>query len=375
MGIIVFLLVLTVLVVIHELGHFFMAWRFGVHIEEFGVGFPPKVLTLFKWRGVPFTLNAFPIGGFVRMEGENGEERTDKTSNIKIQNSKHATRHAPFYIKPAWQRLLIVIAGPAVNFVFGILAFTVIFLNVGIPTALPNPLISTVRDNSPAMLAGLRINDEILSVKDEVGQSEAIETSEEFSEFVRAHLGQKIVMTIEREGSTQEIVVQVRKEGDIPQGEGAIGIAMEGEKLMRYPWYQMPGRAAVVGVSQSLDFGKLILGSLRNMTADLFTKGTVPSDVAGPVGIAYEVQRGNLISYGPLAVLNFAAMLSVNLAIMNILPIPALDGGRAFFILIERLFERKLRAKLENHINTVGFVLLLVLIGLITIKDVIKIIQ
>ncbi len=378
MSIVIFILILTFLILIHELGHFLTALLFKVRILEFGLGIPPKVHTLFHWRGIPFTLNALPLGGFVRMEGEDGSNgKSEEQETLSKEDLKLQKDAAPLYAKPAWQRLIIILAGATVNFVFGVLAFAGIFSVVGIPeiTKLDQVTVQYVSPNSPAQAAGIKEGDRLLSVSDPGGEKQTVTTSEQFVSLMRERWGKEVVIGYTRDGQEQTVTVKLRTAEEIPSGDGALGVAAseEEEKLVRYPWYEMPFRGMYVGLLKSLSFGELILRSLTTMVTDLFAKGVVPKDVAGPIGIADQVQKENLFAQGPLVAINFAAMLSVNLAIMNVLPIPALDGGRAFFILLEKLIGKKLVAKFENSLNTAGFVFLIALLLLITFKDVITI--
>ncbi|MBP9700761.1 site-2 protease family protein [Candidatus Woesebacteria bacterium] len=365
MQILIFVGVLLFLIIIHELGHFFTALWCKVNVLEFGIGIPPKVKTLFSFKGIPFTLNALPFGGFVRMEGE-GESENGETPR---QPGTVSLRELPLP-----KKLLVVLSGATINFLFGILAFTIIFSIVGIPVKSPFVKVSGVSPNSPAEMVGLRANDEIKAVQTD-NQTVTITDQDQFVALVKEQKGKSITLEISRDGTVQQIPVTVRTDDQIPAGDGALGVGLTSETLQRFAWYEMPFRAMLVGIDQSVQFGWLILRSLGTMVGDLASKGTVPTDVAGPIGIAYQVEKQDLFSAGPLAILNFAAMLSVNLAIMNVLPIPALDGGRAFFMLIEKLFPKSKRVQIEQIFNNVGFTLLIGLLILITFKDVVQIIR
>lgn len=368
MAILLFILILTFLIVIHELGHFFAALWSKVHVHEFGVGLPPKAITLFRFRGVPFTLNWLPIGGFVRMEGEDGEEENDQ---------KRPEGTYPFYSRSRWQRFVVIVAGPAVNFIFGVIAFIILFAIYGVPEkVVPFPTIASIASESPAEEAGLSAGDELLAAMTAAGSITRFSRSEQFIQYVTSNQGSTITLTVRRETSEKQISVYLRRRDEIadPTKEGPLGVGLQPQyEVMRYPWYQMIPRAIVIGTSRSIEFGIDILGTLRTMVTDLVTAGKVPADVAGPVGIAHQVSKEKIFEQGPLSGLYFAALLSINLAVMNILPIPALDGGRILFLLLEPLFGRKRWTQIEQRANQVGFVLLLTLILLITIKDVIGI--
>lgn len=366
--IVLFLLVLSFLVLIHELGHFLTARYFKVKIEEFGLGYPPRALTLFTWKGIPVTLNWLPFGGFVKMEGEDESQAPAAAAKPK-KKTKVVDELGPFYSKPRLPRLIILLAGATVNFIFGVLAFTVIFSTVGIPVITGSPIVAEALPG-PAQTAGIKAGDVIFAA----GKTgEPLHSTGRLSEFVRwiSHQAdQDMVLQVQREGQTQNITVHTRSRRDIAGGKGALGVALnQPTKLTFYPWYEMPVRSAAEGIYQSWDFSLTILDSLRTMAENTLVFGRVPTDVAGPIGIAREAQKEKIFSAGWLVVLNFMAILSINLAIMNVLPIPALDGGRAFFILLETVVGRKRIAKVEGYVNSIGFVALLILILLISAKD------
>jgi len=364
--IVLFLLLLTFLVFIHEMGHFLTAYLFKIKIEEFGFGFPPKVRTLFHWKGIPFTLNWIPIGGFVRMEGEDGEVPAHvQTTHAQFQ---------PFYVRPKWQRLIVILAGPAVNFVFGILAFTIIFTKFGIPVALEHPRIESVMEQSPGAQAGLQPGDEIISIIDQ-GKPVSVTSAGQFTQWALSKPDQDIVITIRRGGAQQEVQIHTRDKVAIERKEGAVGVGVADEEPRFYPWYEMPIRSAIVGTQLSLEFSKQILVSLGGMASQIFSQGKVPTDLAGPIGIVDQVHKEKIFNQGFFPTLNFLGLFSINLAIMNILPIPALDGGRIVLIVVEAIVGRKRVGKVEGYLNTIGFVFLMLLIALISLKDVITLVR
>ncbi len=357
-----FLLMLSVLVVIHELGHFVTARFFKVKIEEFGLGYPPLARKLFSWKGIPFTLNWIPIGGFVRMEGETGttEKITDPAKHFGSFNSKSKIA-----------RLIIILAGATVNFVFGVLAFTLIYSRLGIPTAVTPPQTVIVElSDGPGKNGGLQVEDRILKANDNAGDSVEVEGVTEFTRWVRSKPDTELSLTVMRGEETKELTIHTRKAEEI-ESLGAIGVILaEPIEAKFYPWYQMPFEAARFGLMRSFELTKLILQSLGKMGTDLLQQGKVPTDVAGPIGIVHEVSRQKVFSSGFLRALDFTAMFSINLAIMNVLPIPALDGGRAVFIVLEFILGKRRIAKVEEHAHSIGIVLLLLLIFLISIKDI-----
>lgn len=370
---IVFALILSFLVLIHELGHFLAARWQKIRVEEFGLGYPPRAKTLFiKWHTI-FSLNWVPFGGFVRMEGEDAlvtEEPIRKNSKKK---QLPLNEEGPFYEKSAVARLIVILAGAIVNVLFGILAFAVVFSFMGIPAGVR---VNEVEPNSPGAQADLTAGQVITQVvvDDAVYP---LRSTGELVALTGANLGKSITLTTQEicdQGlcpATQTIEVTLRSE--VSEKQGAIGIKPEDFSKF-YPWYEMPLRGAWFGLVQAVTLGVLILQSLATMISDLVTRAIVPQEVMGPVGIVHEAARQDLVSQGPLAILLFAGLISINLGIMNVLPIPALDGGRAVFILLEKILGKAKVQQVENYANYGGYAVLLGLIFLITARDVFRIV-
>lgn len=364
MALLAFILILSFLVIIHELGHFFAAKWAGVKVEEFGLGYPPKAAVLFRWRGTDFSLNWIPFGGFVRMAGE---EQTTNTS-------KKAT---DFLAASRWKRLVIILAGATVNFLFGVVAFTTLFSFMGIPTPLETARIAEVAENSPAAQAGIPTGVEIRAGSVGDAGDQPLTTPSEVISFVQEHRGQtvKLVVTGSCDGThceenLSEHEVYVRTPEETPADQGALGVVFEPVLFVKHPFWQMPIKSTQYGVQQSLYLVEQILGALRQLAVDVFSKGSMPSDLAGPVGIVHQAQESGIFSRGWLMIISFAGVLSINLAIMNVLPIPPLDGGRAVFILLELFVSKQQTRTLEHYVNYGGYIFLLGLIALVTIRDV-----
>lgn len=356
MSLLIFLFILSFLVLIHEFGHFLTAKRQGIKIEEFGIGYPPRALTLLKDKsGTEYTVNWLPFGGFVKLFGEETDS-TDKQA---------------FGGKSTWRRLVVVLAGAAVNFVFGVLVFAGIYTYAGVSTGrLPWPLgyvvIQGVANNSPAEKAGLQPEDKIIGVIGR-GKQYKITSSDWFMYTVTKFRGETIDLVLKDKA---QVSVYVRLPNEVPEGQGAVGIEISDVFIKAYPLYELPVRGAWIGVRSALDYGALLLISLGDMSSRLLSRGEVPADVSGPIGIGYQVQKQGLLDQGFFATINFAAILSINLAIVNILPLPALDGGRAAFIIFEMITKKRIKPKIEQMVNTAGFVLLLGLIILISLRDI-----
>ncbi len=351
----IFIVILSFLVIIHELGHFLLARWAKITVEEFGLGYPPRAKTLAKDKqGTIYSLNWLPFGGFVRMLGEDSGE--------KVEGS--------FSSRPVGKRLMVVLAGATVNFIFGVLAFGAIYSQHGIPTDLEGARVEAVAVNSPAATAGILPGMLIKKVVAGTDQVE-IKTSASLIETIQKHKGEMVSLV----GDTgTSYSVYVRKSEEIPAGEGSMGVSLTDFEMKFYPWWQMPFRGGWVGLKSALSFGGLILEALGKMVKELVMLGRVPADVAGPVGIVYAAEKEGFLRTGFWTQLNFAAILSVNLAIVNVLPFPALDGGRAVFLIWELLTRRRVNQKFESWLNTVGFAILIGLIVLISFRDIAKVI-
>lgn len=376
--IIVFILILSFLVLIHELGHYLVAKYFKVTVEEFGLGYPPKAATLFKKWGTEFTLNWVPFGGFVKMKGEFSETEEPTTTVPETKTSKKpSTNSGDFNAKPALPRLAIILAGAAVNFLYGILAFSIVFSIMGIPAS--EALISEVQPESPAAEVGIPTNVKITDVK--IGEDYiATPIFPQVSELLREHPGETVVIRTQGpcvvadcETNITEYTVTLRPAEEVTEQQGPLGVTFE--TRLFYPWYQMPFKGIAYGLEQAVLLGWTILQGLSSMITNLVLKGIVPQDVSGPVGIVHQAQQTKLFQQGVDYVVLFSGLISINLAIMNVLPIPALDGGRALFIVLEKIVGKRRVASVEGYANYAGFALLIVLIVLVTVRDVARIIQ
>lgn len=360
MTILVFLLVLTILVLIHEAGHFFVAKFFKIKVEEFGVGFPPRVWGK-KIGETVYSINALPIGGFVKLFGEDeagGGKLKISNKKIKVLDSSRA-----FYSRPWWQKALVVSSGVIMNFVLATVIISFLFAFVGVGVAGNKVLVSAVAKESPAEKAGLRQGDviqEINNVKISSTQELIIET--------KKYLGQEIKLKVVSEKKEKILTITPRK--DYPKNQGPIGVSItQNFELKKYAWYEAP----VAGTKEALKTSWLIVTSFGQVISQLVTQGVVPKEVAGPIGIAQ--LTGQVVQIGPFALLSFVAILSLNLAILNILPIPALDGGRLFFVLIEAVTRRRVHPKFESYAHAIGMALLLALILLITVHDITRVLS
>lgn len=348
----VFILTLSVLVLAHELGHYVMAKRAGIKVEEFGFGFPPKIWSK-KIGETVWSINALPIGGFVRLYGESLDE--------KVKDQRWA-----FWGQSKLARTGVIAGGVIANFLLAVVIFAAAYSVLGIPEQTDTVRIVGVSEGSPAAQAGVQEGD----VVERLG-GEAIDSLEEFTGLAGDLGGEEVSLVINRNGEDMSLAVRPRETP--PEGEGPLGVVVSNTEMVFYPWWQRPFRGAVEGFKEAIAWAGLILSGLKTMVSDLVLRGQVPKDVAGPVGILQI--SGTVAQGGAWAILQFIGILSVNLAIVNFLPFPALDGGRFLFILYELVTKRKPSPEFDRKINTAGMVALLALAAVITVNDLVRVSQ
>lgn len=349
------IIVISVLVLVHEWGHFYLARKFGVKVEEFGFGFPPKLFSKVK-NGVCYSFNLFPFGGFVKIFGEHGEGEGDKES---------------FISRPAWQRFSILAAGVAMNFLLAWFFFSV-GSAIGIPRIIDGSVqkeipvsIIGVMPGSPAEEAGLRFGDQIIEIHSAEGVSLSVETEKDVQDFVEAYRGEEIILTIRRRDEFFTVAATPRLV--VPEGEGPLGVMLARISVVRVPlWF-----APIEGVKTLIHTTSVTVSGLVSIIRDLVIEQKTSVDIAGPVGIFFLAR--DTWALGLVYFFNFVGATSLSLAILNFLPIPALDGGRILFLGIEKLRRRRIDPHLENFIHTVGFALLILLMVLVTYRDIVRI--
>lgn len=365
--ILVFLLVLTVLVLIHEFGHFFVAKKFKIKVEEFGFGLPPRIWGK-KIGETVYSLNWLPIGGFVKLYGEDDAGAGRITQKIR----RVVDKSRAFYARPPWQKAMVVIAGVFMNFLLAVVVFSFLFALVGIAVPGDRVVVNNVVKGSPAYSSGIKVGDRITYIN-----SIKITSTQQLIDETKKNQGREITLRITSPRSDSGQAGQVEKTVKItprinyPKGEGPMGVGIsQNVKVKKYSWYQAP----VAGVREAFSQSILLVKAGGNLLGQIISSGRVPEySVAGPIGIAQ--LTGRYIEFGPTVVLSFVSLLSLNLAILNILPIPALDGGRLFFILIEMFTRRRVHPKFESYAHTIGMALLLALIALITFHDLTRLIS
>lgn len=377
--IVVFLLVLSALVLIHEFGHFIVARRAGIGVLEFALGLPfTKPLWSRKLKG-GMRLSFYPIlfGGFVKLKGE--EQQISGISEGSEVSGKM------FYDAPVWTRIAVVVAGVVMNLILAIVVFY-IFLGISnfrslIPKLADYDFMSPtkvavvvvgVEENSPAKQQGLVVGDVVESV-----DGKSFDTRSGFQSYVKAKSGTSIDLQLTDLLLMETKNVSLTPRINPPKGQGAMGIGI-GEGYILY--FDTLPQKMISGVEYSVDmlgYNLRVISHLVGSAWQTRNAGLVTDNVSGPVGIATSV--GDILGLGgrdaAVGMLNLLGVLSLSLAFMNILPIPAMDGGRLAFLLVEALIGRKMAANKENMINQVGFFLLLGLIILISYNDVIRLIK
>lgn len=343
------------LVVVHELGHAIAAKRSGVDVEEFGIGFPPRAWGKKLKNGTLFSLNWLPIGGFVRLKGEHDS----------------ATGAGTYGGARLRVKVKILLAGVAINWLTAVAIFTVLAL-VGLPQILPNQFgvpgdtavtvhairAAQVSNDSPAQKAGVQTGDAILSLADQ-----SVTSAQQFGSLTKSHAGQQVALTYQHNGQTKRAQVTLNK--DNAGGKGYIGLGVGEQVTQRATW-----SAPIVGVGVTAQFTYETLKGLYATFADLFQAhfAAAGANVTGPVGIFSILQSS--AQGGIVPVLFLIGIISLTLAVMNALPIPALDGGRLFVTLLFRVLKKPLTKEREESIQAIGMVALLALMALITVLDV-----
>jgi regulator of sigma E protease len=342
-GIIAFVLVFSGIILSHELGHFITAKLAGVRVDEFGLGYPPRIWA-FKHGATVFSINWLPFGGFVKLAGEEDPSVTDSLAS-----------------KSHLSRILVLASGAIVNAILPFILFSVAFM-VPHDVAVGQVEVQEVAANSPAQAAGIEEGDIILSV-----EGREVKNITDLSRYIELNLGKNTDLLIEKSNGEQRVLTLVPRWRP-PEGEGATGISIQLINGSIVKESQPLFRAIASGVSQTFE----TMGLFKNAILSLFV-GTSSVQVTGPVGIAQLTGEAAQAGISPL--LEFAAFLSLNLAIMNLLPLPALDGGRIAFVALEWMRRgRRISPQAEGMVHMIGFMLLIGFSIVITFQDIARII-
>jgi regulator of sigma E protease len=349
--ILLFIFILGALVVIHELGHFVTARLFKVRVLEFGVGFPPRAKVLRNKGETVYTLNWLPIGGFVKLEGEDGNDADDPRS---------------FSAQSLPKRLLILIAGVAMNVLLAFAIFTGIALFADPAVGIE---VGGVQAGGPAAAAGIVAGDTIVTLD---GDPHPAFDRTSPTAALRANAGESVTLGIvAADGTTRDVEVTLRPESEIDATHGALGIENSSTIVLAEPIDYGLGEAIQIGAQRTVDALGLIVGGLASLVESIVNRPTEGPPVSGPVGIA--TQLGDVFwQLGPIFTLYVAGVLSANLAVVNILPFPPLDGGRMLMITLKRFFGDRMSLRAEQMTYMVGFVFLFAFLIWVTGYDIVR---
>jgi regulator of sigma E protease len=346
---------LIALVTLHEFGHFITAKRFGVKVDEFGIGYPPRIVGK-KIGDTIYSLNFLPFGAFVKMPGEIGQ----------LEDS------ASFSRKPVWQRMLIVIAGVVSFWVVAAALFSIV-MAIGSPTAVsdsetgisnPKVQITAVAENSPAQTAGLKIGDNIIEIKAPGSDFVKIDKVQVLQDFTASHKGQELTLQIEQGKNIFQVSLLARE--NPPSGQGAMGLGLTRVAIKSYPVWQAPWR----GIVATFNITVGVIAGYYDAIANLISHKPTGVQLTGPVGIVSLFAQVSKLGLNYF--LQFTGMIAVYVAIFNILPIPSVDGGKFLFLTIEAIRRKPVSQKIEQILTTVFFGILILLMVFVTIKDVIR---
>ena len=375
--IVIFIITILFLMFIHELGHFLMAKKFGIKVLEFGFGIPPRIFGK-KIGETILSINWLPIGAFVRLLGEDEEPLAAKTWVLD--------KNRDFRSKGVGARIIVVVAGVVMNFLLAFLLFYIVLGFQGFKAKLPllldhqfvgvtqknevYVLVSEVAKGSPAEKAGINPGERIVAINDRL-----IAESSELSEVAKSEGGKEVKLSLSSPDKDENREVTIVPRKDPPAGEGPLGVALSQIRAANLS-YETPLQKAFAGPLHAYNiviYSGKITGNLINKSFSQKSFGPVSTSVAGPVGITSIADQILKTNNPALPYLDFVALISLNLAVFNLLPIPALDGGRLFFLLIEAITRKRVHAQIERWVHTIGMVLLLTLTLLVTLSDLKKI--
>jgi len=353
--IVIFILILGVLIIAHEFGHFIAAKISNIKVEEFALGFPPRLFKK-RYRETLYLINLFPIGGYVKMLGE--EE--------KIENPRS------YSAQPIRKKIFVCIAGVIMNIILAWLILTVGF-SVGMTPIVSSPeevqgqvvensiIVAEVDQDSVAEKVGILIGDQIVSVIDKDQVEHFFTSKNAAADYIKDRKGGEAIIKINRAGESLSIKTV------LPEKEFPLGIAMVDNSKIKTSIFRAP---IIAAIETGKIFG-LTYDFFITFFKKIFTQGEVIREVGGPIAI-YSY-TGMAIKYGFVAVLQLIAILSVNLALVNLIPLPALDGGKILFLILRRVMGKYfIKDRIENIIHMVGFVLLILLMIFITYRDIVK---
>jgi len=366
MSIIIFLIILLVLVVSHEFGHFIVAKKFGIRVDEFAFGFPPKLFGK-KYGETTYNFNALPLGGYVKIFGENPDEES-----MNGPDSKRSFVNKPVYIQAC-----VLLAGVTMNFLLAWFLISVGFIS-GLPSSVSSApdgikvtnqalTVTSVLAKSPAEVGGLKTGDKIISLETKTDSTKVMSSNmgaESVQTFVKNHNEEDVKISLIRGKEPMTVTVTPKK--DVVSGNSMIGISMDVIGTLRLPVHI----AVWEGLKLSYDLSIVTALGFYHLIADaVMGQGSI-AGITGPVGIVGVV--GDAAKFGFVYLLSFTALISINLAVINLIPFPALDGGRLLFLLIEKIKGSKIKPEIANMVNLIGFGILMLLMVFITYQDIVK---
>ncbi|MFA5745143.1 MAG: M50 family metallopeptidase [Candidatus Paceibacterota bacterium] len=376
MNILIFIVVIVVLIIVHEFGHLIVAKLSGMRVDEFGIGYPPRAAILGKVKGTLLTLNWLPFGGFVKIFGEDGEAAG---GSLTSKNSGSQTSSAAFTARPRILQALVLIAGIAMNLLFAYVLITGALI-MGTPRALSESEVAIARNielavanvlpGSPAAIAGLLPGDSILSAEDGHFVFSGTDPAA-FTEFVSNGGGNTTITLSVRGADGGEKTLFARPVAGIVSSDPArpaLGVEVATIGIVPLSLWS----AIIEGASLTWGAITITAVGLVHFFYSIFTFSADLSQVAGPVGIVGVVGAASAGGIGTL--LSIMAIISINLALINLIPIPALDGGRLFFVIIESIIRRPIKASIAQSVNAVGFLLLILLMVVVTVHDIFRIV-
>ncbi len=346
----------SALILIHELGHFIVAKKSGVWVEEFGLGLPPRIKGI-KIGETLYSINWLPFGGFVKLHGETAED-------VVVYPDRAFTN------KSKLTKIAITVAGIVMNFVLAVVCFAVVYSITGIETDVINVQVMQVADNSPAKTAGLVADDIVKKLGDQ-----SITSTQNFQNEISKYKGKKVSIEVIRkeDGQTVSKTLEITPRLSPPEGQGPLGVEIADVPEIYFPpVWQRPFVGAWYGLKQALSVSYAVVFGLGTAVQSV-TQGKAPEHVVGVVGIfALFIQFAKL---GFLPILNLIGLVSINLAIINIIPFPPLDGSRVAIAIAEGLTKKKMTPSLESKIYTIGMIILLGLMLLVTAREIPQLIK
>lgn len=358
MSIFIAIISIISLLIIHELGHFLLAKRFGVKVEEFGIGYPPRLFGK-KFGETLYSINLLPFGALVKIPGTDGDDSD-------VEESRRYTN------KPAWQKALILIGGIVSFWIVAVILLSIV-LGMGAPQAISDeeagPLVNPqvqilgVAPNSPAQIAELRAGDVIKELRIQ-NLTFKINKVKDVQDLTAKYKGQEISLTIQRGKEVSNISLVPRVSP--PEGEGAMGVALVRTALVSYPWWSAP----VKGIQATVNLTYNVIIGLGSTLGSLVQGKGLPqgAQLVGPIGLGALITQAAQV--GVNYFLQFIAIIAIYLAVFNLLPIPALDGGKLLFLAIEKIRGKAIPRKIEEGLTTAFFGLLILLMIFITFKDI-----